>query len=109
NSVTVTIDPSTSNSGTVSYEYEVRESGAPGSGTTGVGVTGIATTNPFTITGLQPLTKYKIYVRTVCAATNKSSGTSGPAISNNQSFYNYRTTAVNKIYDIRTSCLLSNR
>src|SRR5690606_1282264 len=45
NSVTITIDPSTNNSGTVSYEYEVRESGAPGSGTTGLGVTGIATTN----------------------------------------------------------------
>ena len=80
NSVTVTIDPNTSNSGTVSYEYEVRESGAPGSGTIGLGVTGIATTNPFTITGLQPLTKYTIYVRTVCSPTDKSSWTWGPDI-----------------------------
>src|SRR5690606_13289959 len=80
NSVTVTVDPSTNNSGTVSYEYEVRESGAPGSGTTGLGVTGIATTNPFTITGLQPLTKYTIYVRTVCSPTDKSSWAWGPDI-----------------------------
>src|SRR5690606_14995998 len=70
NSVTVTLNSSPNNSGTVSYEYEVRESGAPGSGTTGLGVTGIATTNPFTITGLQPLTKYTIYVRTVCSPTD---------------------------------------
>src|SRR5690606_17954734 len=35
NSVTVALTPSPNNSGTVTYEYEVRESGAPGSGTTG--------------------------------------------------------------------------
>src|SRR5690606_20913117 len=81
NSVTVTLTSSPNNSGTVSYEYEVRESGVPGSGTTGLGVTGIATTNPFTITGLQPLTKYTIYVRTVCSPTDKSSWIWGPEIS----------------------------
>src|SRR5690606_27430754 len=31
------------------------------------------TTNPFTVTGLQPLTKYTVYVRTMCSATDMSS------------------------------------
>src|SRR5690606_34532256 len=75
NSAVVTVTDNPTNTGTVAYEYEVRESGAPGSGPTGLGVTGTATTNQFTITGLQPLTKYQIYIRTVCSATDNSSWT----------------------------------
>src|SRR5690606_25497208 len=75
NSAVVTVTDNPTNTGTVAYEYEVRESGAPGSGPTGLGVTGTATTNPFTITGLQPLNKYQIYIRTVCSATDNSSWT----------------------------------
>lgn len=73
NSVVVNVTPNPLNSATVSYAYEVRESGAPGSGITGLGASGIATTNPFTVTGLQPLTKYTVYVRTVCSTTDMSS------------------------------------
>lgn len=72
NSATVTVTPNTKNASGITYEYEVRESGKPGSGSVGLALTGTATTNPFTITGLQPLTKYTVYVKTVCSATDSS-------------------------------------
>src|SRR5690606_21386475 len=58
NSLVVDVTPNSKNPTAVSYAYEVRESGAPGSGITGLAASGVATTNPFTVTGLQPLTKY---------------------------------------------------
>src|SRR5690606_29189418 len=73
NSAEVSVTDNTNNPSSVTYEYEVRESGAPGSGITGLAASGVATTNPFTVTGLQPLTKYTVYVRTMCSATDMSS------------------------------------
>ena len=73
NSVVVTVTPNPLNAPTVSYAYEVRESGEPGSGVTGLAASGVATSNPFTITGLEPLAKYKVYIRTVCSTTDLSS------------------------------------
>ena len=72
NSALVTITDNTKNTGSVTYEYEVRESGKPGSGTTGLAASGTATTNPFPVSGLQPLTKYTVYVKTVCSSTDSS-------------------------------------
>lgn len=77
---TVTVTPNSKNAANVTYAYEVRTSGAPGSGATGLGVSGTATTNPFTITGLQPSTKYFIYVKTVCSSTDNSSWTKSDQI-----------------------------
>src|SRR5690606_3923038 len=70
NSVVVNVTPNPLNAPTVNYAYEVRESGAPGSGITGLAASGVATTNPFTVTGLQPLTKYTVYVSTRCSASD---------------------------------------
>src|SRR5690606_33964206 len=75
NSVEISVTDNPNNTGTVNYYYEVRESGAPGSGPVGLEAFGMATTNPFTITGLQPLTDYKVYIRTVCSSTDDSSWT----------------------------------
>src|SRR5690606_12753731 len=44
-------------------------------------VTGVATTNPFTVTGLQPLTKYTVYVKTICSPTDSSGWSNGIGIS----------------------------
>src|SRR5690606_36388753 len=68
----VDVTPNSKNPTAVSDAYEVRESGAPGSGITGLAASGVATTNPFTISGLQPLTKYTVYVSTVCSTTDSS-------------------------------------
>src|SRR5690606_9209216 len=65
----------------VSYEYEVRESGAPGSGATGLAGSGTSSTNIFIVNGLQPLTKYKIYVKTICSPTDDSIWTDGTTLS----------------------------
>src|SRR5690554_6359572 len=75
NGVDVLVTDNPNNAGSVNYFYEVRESGAPGSGPTGLAASGLATTNPFTITGLQPLTTYSVYVRTVCSISDSSSWT----------------------------------
>src|SRR5690606_1173273 len=75
NSALVTLTPNAKNTGNVTYAYEVRESGKPGSGTTGLAVSGIATTNPFTVTGLQYSTEYTVYVKTVCSSTDSSGWT----------------------------------
>ena len=75
NGVDVLVTDNPNNAGSVNYFYEVRESGAPGSGPTGLAASGLATTNPFTITGLQPLTTYSVYVLTVCSISYSSSWT----------------------------------
>ncbi|WP_353118376.1 MBG domain-containing protein [Myroides odoratus] len=58
------------------YEYEVRTSGNPGEATgrvaTGTTAAGVLTA---TVNGLQPLTNYKIYIRSVCVGTDKSAWT----------------------------------
>src|SRR5690606_10037759 len=81
NSALVTVTPNTKNTGNVTYTYEVRESGKPGSGNTGLAAFGTATTNPFTVTGLQPSTKYTVYVKTVCSSTDSSGWTKSDVIS----------------------------
>src|SRR5690606_18376335 len=60
------------NTGTVSYQYEVRTSGAAGSGTTGLVTTGTSTTPVFNITNLPADTDYQIYVRTACSSSDFS-------------------------------------
>src|SRR5690606_26417823 len=70
--VTVTLGPDPKNTGTVSYQYEVRTSGAPGSGTTGLVTTGTSTTPVFNITNLPADTDYQIYVRTACSSSDFS-------------------------------------
>src|SRR5690606_1886470 len=81
NSAEVSVTDNTNNPSSVTYEYEVRESGAPGSGSTGLAASGVATTNPFTVTGLQPLTKYTVYVKTICSPTDSSGWSNGIGIS----------------------------
>src|SRR5690606_3084179 len=60
------------NANGVAYEVEVRSSGAPGTpgaefkATTAVGATSIVAT------GLSALTEYKVYIRSVCSATDQS-------------------------------------
>ncbi|WP_233266094.1 MBG domain-containing protein [Myroides fluvii] len=55
------------------YEYEIRTSGNPGEATgrvaTGTTAAGVLTA---TANGLLPLTDYKIYIRSVCAGTDRS-------------------------------------
>ncbi|RRA90357.1 GEVED domain-containing protein, partial [Paenimyroides viscosum] len=77
NSAIITVTPNVKNTGSVSFAYEVRESGKPGSGSTGLALSGTSTTNPFTIIGLQPLTKYTVYVKTVCSPTDSSGWSNG--------------------------------
>src|SRR5690606_12368393 len=48
---------------------------------TGLAASGVATTNPFTVTGLQPLTKYIVYVKTICSPTDSSGWSNGIGIS----------------------------
>ncbi|WP_190304150.1 GEVED domain-containing protein, partial [Paenimyroides baculatum] len=60
------------NANPMAYEVEVRTTGNPGTpgavfnGTTAVGVTNLVAT------GLNPSTDYKVYVRSVCSATDQS-------------------------------------
>jgi len=77
--VTVTVTPDPKSATNVTYQYEVRTSGNAGSGATGLVASGTATTNPFTVSGLQPLTKYTIYIKTVCSPTDSSIWTAGTA------------------------------
>jgi len=81
NSAEVSVTGNPKNPSGVTYEYEVRESGAPGSGSTGLAVSGIATTNPFTVAGLQPSTKYTVYVKTICSSTDSSGWSKSEEIS----------------------------
>ncbi|KAA5531938.1 fibronectin type III domain-containing protein, partial [Paenimyroides baculatum] len=52
------------------YQYEIRNSGMPGSGSTGLASAGAVTVLNATATGLQPQTKYYLYIRSVCTAGN---------------------------------------
>lgn len=70
--VSVTVTPQAKNTGTVSYQYEVRTSGAPGSGSVGRVAIGTSSTVAFNIIGLPPNTNYKIYIRTACSSTDSS-------------------------------------
>ncbi len=68
---TATISWSPSVAPTVTgYEYEIRTSGAPGSGATGLVKTGTVTGTSAPVTGLNPGTKYFVYVRSICGTTN---------------------------------------
>jgi len=75
--VTVTVTPDTKNTGTVTYQYEVRTFGTPGSGATGRVATGNSTTPVFNIPGLPANTDLQIYVRTACSASDFSFWKSG--------------------------------
>src|SRR5690606_8517421 len=69
------------NTNPVAYEVEVRETGAPGTPgaifttTTAVGVMSA------TVTGLNPLTKYRVYVRAKCSPTDSSDWNGGVDVS----------------------------
>src|SRR5690606_774146 len=69
NGVTVTLTPDAKNTGSVTYEYEVRTSGAPGSGAAGRVATGTSSTAVFTISNLPDDTDYQIYVRKIGRAS----------------------------------------
>ncbi|WP_396146699.1 GEVED domain-containing protein, partial [Flavobacterium sp.] len=62
----------------VSYEYEIRSSGTPGSGATGLvssGSVSAPTTNAV-ITGLSSSSSFSVYVRTFCGGVDNSAWTS---------------------------------
>ncbi|MBY0487897.1 MAG: fibronectin type III domain-containing protein, partial [Flavobacteriaceae bacterium] len=58
----------------VTYEYEVRSSGAAGSGASGLSATGIITAPTATavVTGLPSSSSYSAYVRTLCGGSDTS-------------------------------------
>jgi hypothetical protein len=67
NATTVAFTAAASTSG---YELVYGPSGfAP---TAGTGTTVAVTTSPYTLTGLQPATRYDLYIRSVCATTGTS-------------------------------------
>jgi PKD repeat protein len=61
------------NTGSVTYEYEIRSSGAAGSGATGLEQTGTSTGLFANLSGLVGGVSYNAYVRTVCGGTNGNS------------------------------------
>ena len=61
------------NTGSVTYEYEIRSSGAAGSGATGLEATGTSTALFANVTGLSSAATYSAYVRTQCGGTNGNS------------------------------------
>jgi hypothetical protein len=63
----------TNNTGSVTYEYEIRSSGAAGSGATGLEQTGTSTGLFANVSGLVAGATYNAYVRTVCGGTNGNS------------------------------------
>src|SRR5690554_5367926 len=71
-SVNVTLNASPLNTGTVTYEYEVRTSGQPGSGGAGLVTTGTTSNLNFVISGLQAGLVYTVYVRTDCGSNDFS-------------------------------------
>jgi|GEM_PF-828100 len=52
------------------YQYELRTSGLPGSGATGLISTNTTPTATAALSGLQPVTAYYFYIRSVCATEN---------------------------------------
>ncbi|WKW46939.1 T9SS type A sorting domain-containing protein [Myroides sp. JBRI-B21084] len=50
------------------YQYEVRTSGLPGSGATGLVATNTVTGLTASATGLQPITLYHLYIRSLCTS-----------------------------------------
>src|SRR5690606_10425601 len=83
---TVVVTPDPKSASNVSFEYEVRTSGNPGSGATGLVTAGVSTTPTFPVSGLQPSTKYTIYIKTICSATDSSIWTDGTSF---QTLCNY--------------------
>src|SRR5690606_2244379 len=71
-SVNINLTPNALNTGTVTYDYEVRTSGLPGSGASGLVTSGTATSVNFTIPGLQAGLVYMLYVRTDCGSNDYS-------------------------------------
>lgn len=77
---TATLEWVPSTNGTpVSYSYEVRTSGAPGSGATGLITQGTVSAPALTtnIGSLTQLTTYTVYMRTLCTGSEYSEWTSG--------------------------------
>jgi len=58
------------NSQATSYGYEVRTSGAPGSGSNGLVTSGTTSATSLSLNGLTGGMNYKVYVRSICVATN---------------------------------------
>ena len=58
----------TANNGETAWEYVIQAQGTGEPTTTGIPIT----TNPYTITGLDSLTDYEIFVRAICNATDSS-------------------------------------
>ncbi len=56
----------------IQFLWEARTSGIPGSGSAGLTTSGSTTDSSISITGLQPATNYKLYVRSVCSASDTS-------------------------------------
>src|SRR5690606_612281 len=57
--------------GVLSYDYEVRTSGAAGSGTTGLALSGNVAGSPVAL-ALSPNTNYSAYVRSSCTGPDSS-------------------------------------
>jgi len=64
------------NPSAVTYEFEIRASGTPGSGATGLVQTGTSTGLFANLTGLPAGANLSAYVRTVCSATDNSAWSS---------------------------------
>ncbi|HEX2616629.1 MAG TPA: fibronectin type III domain-containing protein, partial [Flavobacteriales bacterium] len=76
----VSVNLGWTNTGAISYDYEIRTSGAAGSGPTGLAVgNNVASGSPaFTVSGLTPSTAYTVYVRGVCGVETSSWTTGAP-------------------------------
>ena len=61
----------------VSYNYEVRTSGAAGSGPTGLVASGPGAASPIALGGLSDATTYTVYVQGVCAGPTTSAWSTG--------------------------------
>ena len=58
----------TANNGETAWEYVIQDQGTGDPTATGFAIT----TNPYTITGLDPSTDYEVFVRAICDSTNSS-------------------------------------
>ncbi|MBK8614064.1 MAG: fibronectin type III domain-containing protein [Flavobacteriales bacterium] len=61
----------------LSYNYEVRTSGAAGSGPTGLATSGTGAASPIALGGLTAATTYTVYVQGVCAGPTTSAWSTG--------------------------------